>query len=103
MKFGRLHDAFNSGFGLENRDHVVKLLAYCVSAALAANALYILNNLLAGGNLIQLPGSIYTIVLLFHAILLAAVRKGRIFQAACAFIFSAWLVVTYQAWIVEGV
>jgi len=103
MKFGRLHLWFDSGFGLENRDHVVKLLAYCIYAALAANTVYIVNYLVVGGNLVQLPGTIYTAVLLFHAILLAAVQKGRVFQAARAFIFSAWLVVTYQAWIVEGV
>lgn len=103
MKFGRLRFSFDSAFGLGNQDNAVKLLAYCIYAALATNALYIVYHLVSGGNLIQMPGSIYTTVLLFHAILLAAVQKGHIDQAAYAFIFSTWLVVTYQAWIVEGV
>src|SRR5262245_50056317 len=103
MKFGRLRISFDSVLGLDNQDNTVKLLAYCIYAALTANALYILYHLATGGNLVQMPGAIYTTVLLFHAILLAAVKQGYIYQAACAFIFSAWLVVTYQAWILKGV
>ena len=102
MPFRRLSLSFDSAFGLGDHENVVKLLTYFIYAALATNALYVAYYLLGGGNLTQMPGTIYTLVLLFHAILLGAVQKGHIFQAACAFVLSAWLVVTYQAWIEEG-
>src|SRR5215216_7414114 len=103
MKFGRSRFSLNSEFGLDNQEQAVKLLTYCIYAALAANALSITYHLVVGGNLVHMPGTIYTAVLLFHAILLAAVQKGHIDQAGYAFLFSAWLMVTYQAWIVAGV
>ena len=103
MPLRRLRYSVDLIFGLDNQENVVKLLTYFIYAALATNALYVAYYLVGGGNLTQMPGTIYALVLLFHAILLGAVQKGHIFQAARAFIFSAWLVITYQAWIEEGV
>lgn len=62
MQF-RLGFSFDSAFGLDNWDHVVNLLSYCIYAALAANALCITSHLVRGGDLIQLPGTIYSVVL----------------------------------------
>lgn len=103
MKFGSLRFPLGSLFGLDDQAQAVKLLAYCIYAALTANSLYIVYHLVAGGSLVEAPGSVYAAVLLFDAILLAAVKKGHIYQAACSLILSTWLVVTYQAWITDGV
>jgi PAS domain S-box-containing protein len=103
MKFGRSRFSLDPLSGLGNPDSAAKLLAYCIYAALTANAFYIAYHLVIGGNLIQAPGSIYVAVLLFHAILLAAVKRGHIYPAARALILSAWVIITYQAWIVDGV
>jgi PAS domain S-box-containing protein len=103
MPFWRSRFSSDSAFGLDNHKNVVKLLTYFIYAALVTNASYIAYYLVGGGNLTQMPGTIFALVLLFHAILLGAVQKGYIFQAACAFTFSAWLLVTYQAWVEEGV
>jgi PAS domain S-box-containing protein len=103
MKFGRSRFSLDSMFGLDEQDNAVKLLAYCIYAALAANTSYIIYHLATGGNLVQMPGAIYTALLLFHAILLAAVKSGHLYPAARALIFSSWVVITYQAWIVDGV
>jgi PAS domain S-box-containing protein len=82
MDFDRIRQLSKPLLKLEHRDTVVRFVTYVLFAAIAANGLYIVDYLVHGGSLFQIPGIIYLAVLIFHSCLLAVLRS--VLQAARA-------------------
>jgi PAS domain S-box-containing protein len=104
MNFEPIRQAFQPFFGGERRESTSRLFGAILISTLIVDLVMIIIRLMNGATLSK-STTLLVLIILFLAqlLLLFAVRRGYIDQAALAFIVVAWISITYQAWSADGV
>ena len=104
MNLEPIRQAFRPLFGVERRETTSRLFDAILISTLIVDLVMIMIRLMNGATLSQSTTLLVLIILfLVQLLLLFAVRRGYIDQAALAFVVVAWISITYQAWSADGV
>ena len=104
MKFESIRQALRPLFGVERRDTTSRFLHAILISGLIIVLVSILLRLFSGATFSN-SSTLYTLTFLFvlQALLLFALRRGYVDQAALALVGVTWVTITYQAWSADGI
>ena len=104
MKFESIRQALRPLFGVERRGTTARFLHVILLSGLSIVLVMILLHFFSGATFSN-SSTLYTLTFLFvlQALLLFAVRRGYVDQAARALVVVTWATITYQAWSADGI
>lgn len=103
MKLESIRRLFRPLFGSQQREMTIRFLYAILISIIIVVLLLILLRLGAGGRLFGRASVLLMSLLAFQIILLFALNRGYVNQAAIGLVISGWIAMTYQAWIADGV
>ncbi len=103
MNLEPIRQVFRPLFGLERRETTTRFLYAILISAAIIDLLMILIRLLSGESFLHPTILLLAILLLFLVVQFLVVQRGYVSQAALMLVAIAWLSVTYQAWIADGI
>ena len=104
MNFEPIRQAFQPLLGSESRETTSRFLYVILISVMSVDPVMVIVRLLGGATLTNSP-TLRVLITLFalQCILLLAVRRGYVNQAALALVVLTWISVTYQVWSADGV
>jgi len=104
MNFEPIRQAFQPLLGSESRETTSRFLYVILISVMSVDLVMVIVRLLGGATLTNSP-TLRVLIILFalQCILLLAVRRGYVNQAALALVVLTWISVTYQVWSADGV
>jgi len=103
MDFDPVRQVLQLLLGVESRSLARKILIIVLVSAIAINGFYIGIDLVSGESFFSASVIVSFLLFAFQFGLLFLVQRGYVQQAALALIFSGWLGITYQAWMVGSI
>ncbi len=85
------------------RGSVAKFLNAILLTVISVISALLLYRLVTGEGALDISEQVLATIVIFDLILLVMMRRGYVLQASVALILFTWAIITYQAWVADGV